>query len=297
MMREAIHVAELLAAMGAGLASGVYFAFSAFVMQGLKRLPAEDGIKAMNAINVAAVRPPLMVLLFGTAAMCLAVVVSLVVTWGSPTTRLAESGMTMSLAGAVVYILGAVLVTMERNVPLNRALAAATDASGRDDMEGLSARLGEVESCPDGDLRRRVRSAHFRRGASVGEAVDGATRHIRLHDARWSNGPLLAARLPGMQPGTGPQPELRQVDHPAERLPAEDVHVVMRHFLVAVRRRYWRSGDSRLGDARSWVILEMARDMAAISASLALAPKSWPPIDRRPWGSPAHAPWPGGGYR
>ena len=129
MMREAILVAELLAAAGAGLAGGVFFAFSAFVMQGLKRLPTEDGIKAMNAINIAAVRPPLMILLFGTAAVCAGVMVALIVQRGF-LTRLMEFGVALSLAGAVLYILGAVLVTMERNVPLNRALAEATDASG-----------------------------------------------------------------------------------------------------------------------------------------------------------------------
>src|SRR5262245_18157111 len=130
MMRDAILVAELLAALGAGLAGGVFFAFSAFVMRGLKRLPDQDGIAAMNAINVAAVRPPLMILLFGTAAVCRAVMVALIVTWGSHRIYLAESGAVLSLVGAVFYILGAVLVTMERNVPLNRALAEATDASG-----------------------------------------------------------------------------------------------------------------------------------------------------------------------
>jgi uncharacterized membrane protein len=130
MMRDAILVIELLAAVGAGLAGGVFFAFSTFVMRGLGNLPAADGIKAMNAINVAAVRPPLMILLFGTAAVCVGVIVALILTWGNHTTRLAESGVTLSLAGAILYVLGAVLVTRERNVPLNRALGAATDASG-----------------------------------------------------------------------------------------------------------------------------------------------------------------------
>jgi uncharacterized membrane protein len=129
MMREAILVAQLLAAAGAGLAGGVFFAFSAFVMPGLKRLPVEGGIRAMNVINAAAWRP-LMILLFGTAAVCLAVIASLIAMWGSYPIRLAETGATMGLAGAVFYILGAVLVTLERNVPLNRMLSAATDASG-----------------------------------------------------------------------------------------------------------------------------------------------------------------------
>jgi uncharacterized membrane protein len=129
-MHEAIIVAELLAAAGAGLADGVFFAFSAFVMQGLQRLPAADGVKAINAINIAAVRPPLMILLFGTAAVCVAVIASLIVTWANHMPRWAETGATLSLAGAVFYMLGTALVTMERSMPLSRMLAEATDASG-----------------------------------------------------------------------------------------------------------------------------------------------------------------------
>ena len=43
--------AEFIAALGCGLAAGVFFAFSSFVMQGLKDLPAADGIKAMMAVE------------------------------------------------------------------------------------------------------------------------------------------------------------------------------------------------------------------------------------------------------
>jgi uncharacterized membrane protein len=40
------------------------------------------------------------------------------------------AGLGAGLAGGVFFAFGAVLVTMGRNVPLNRALAEATDASG-----------------------------------------------------------------------------------------------------------------------------------------------------------------------
>ena len=45
----------LLAAVGCGLMAGVFSAFSTFVMKALARLPAHEGIAAMQSINVVAV--------------------------------------------------------------------------------------------------------------------------------------------------------------------------------------------------------------------------------------------------
>lgn len=119
-MREAILVVELLAAVGAGLAGGVFYAFSGFVMQGLARLPGTDGAKAMNAINVTAVKPPLMILLFGTAVLCMFVLVLAVFRGDQP-------GILTSALAALIYLTGAIAVTMLRNVPLNITLAKDAD--------------------------------------------------------------------------------------------------------------------------------------------------------------------------
>lgn len=54
---------------------GVFFAFSGFVLGGLARLPYQQGIKAMQSINVTATRPPLMLALFGSALLCAALIV------------------------------------------------------------------------------------------------------------------------------------------------------------------------------------------------------------------------------
>lgn len=70
-----------LAALGSGLAAGVFFAFSAFVMSGLARLPAPAGIAAMNAINVTAVTPMFMSLLFGTALFALVLGIVAMTNW------------------------------------------------------------------------------------------------------------------------------------------------------------------------------------------------------------------------
>ena len=71
----------LLAALGCATMAGVFFAFSAFVMKALARLPAAQGGAAMQAINVAAVTPTFMVALFGTAVACGALVLSAVFAW------------------------------------------------------------------------------------------------------------------------------------------------------------------------------------------------------------------------
>ena len=64
-MNSYLFVLTLLAALGCAMMAGVFFAFSAFVMKALARLPAQQGIGAMQAINVAAVTFAFMVTLFG----------------------------------------------------------------------------------------------------------------------------------------------------------------------------------------------------------------------------------------
>jgi uncharacterized membrane protein len=112
------------AALGGGLLAGVFFAFSAFVMSGLRRLPDPDGAAAMRSINVTAQRPPLMVALLGVSALCVAVMVRAVVTWSQP-------GAGWMLAGAVLTVAGAIGVTAVVNVPLNNRLEAGTVAWSR----------------------------------------------------------------------------------------------------------------------------------------------------------------------
>lgn len=66
----------LVAAMGASMVGSVFFGFSGFVMRALARLRPAQFIAAMQSINVVAVRPPLMIALFGTAVACLGLVAS-----------------------------------------------------------------------------------------------------------------------------------------------------------------------------------------------------------------------------
>lgn len=108
---------EFVTAAGCGLMAGVFFAFSTFVMKALARLPAEQGITAMQSINVAAVKSWFLVAFLGTSAACGLVVILALGRWGEPSAI-------FLLAGAAVFLVGSFLVTMIFNVPMNNALAS-----------------------------------------------------------------------------------------------------------------------------------------------------------------------------
>lgn len=110
--------------LGCGVVAGVFFAFSGFIMPALERLPAPRGTAAMQAINVTAVTPPLMIALFGSAVVCLAIGVEAVRSWGTP-------GAGLRLLAALLYLVGGVGVTIIFNVPRNNALAALDPESAQ----------------------------------------------------------------------------------------------------------------------------------------------------------------------
>jgi uncharacterized membrane protein len=116
MMDGYLFVLTLLAALGCGMMAGVFFAFSAFVMKALARLPAERGVAAMQAINVAAVTPAFMAALFGTAVACGALAVWAFFAWD-------ERFAPYLLVGSVLYLVGTILLTIAYHVPRNVALA------------------------------------------------------------------------------------------------------------------------------------------------------------------------------
>lgn len=112
-------VLVVAAAVATGLAGGVLYAFSAFVMAGLRRLEPAAGAAAMRSINVTAVRPPLMLLLGASVLLPAgAAVVGLV---GD------EPGAAWTVAGAVVALVGILGITGVGNVPLNDRLEVAAD--------------------------------------------------------------------------------------------------------------------------------------------------------------------------
>jgi uncharacterized membrane protein len=111
-----LFVLTLVTALACGLVAGFFFAFSACVMKSLARLPASQGLAAMQSINVAVINPFVMSALFGTALACAVLVVAAVVEWGEPYA-------VYLLVGGAVYLVGVVLLTIVYHVPRNDALA------------------------------------------------------------------------------------------------------------------------------------------------------------------------------
>jgi uncharacterized membrane protein len=121
-IKPIVWVATALAALGAGLIGGVFFAFSSFVMKALARLPAPQAIAAMQSINIAVINPLFMSAFLGTAACCVFLAIYSL-------KSLQQSDSLCLLAGSLLYLFGSLLTTMIFNVPLNDALAQANPAS------------------------------------------------------------------------------------------------------------------------------------------------------------------------
>lgn len=121
-MSRAMQAVTVATALGCGLSAGVFFAFSSFVMSGLKGIPHTQGIAAMQSINRTAVGPLFMTVLFGSALACAGLVVWAATHWDAPAAR-------WLLAAAVLFLLGAIVVTGAGNVPLNDRLEALDPAS------------------------------------------------------------------------------------------------------------------------------------------------------------------------
>jgi uncharacterized membrane protein len=117
-----VFVLTFVSALGCGLIAGVFFAFSAFVMKSLARLPPPQGIAAMQSINVVVINPLFMLAFLGTALTCLILAVASLLRWN-------QAGSAYLLAGSLLYLVGTILVTMVFNVPRNDALAAVDPAS------------------------------------------------------------------------------------------------------------------------------------------------------------------------
>ncbi|NOU96748.1 DUF1772 domain-containing protein [Paenibacillus sp. LMG 31456] len=114
-------------ALGSGLIAGIFFAFSVFVMAALSRLPAAQGIAAMQSINVVILNTVFVVVFIGTALASVILAITSFFRWG-------EAGATYLLAGSLIYLIGSFMVTLVFNVPLNDALAAVdpNSADGAD---------------------------------------------------------------------------------------------------------------------------------------------------------------------
>ena len=117
MLKGIFDTMTFTAAISSALVAGVFFAFSNFVMAGLGRIKPDEGIAAMNSINITVINPLFMLALFGTGLLCLVLAASAFTSWEL-------IGGKLTLIGSTIYLIGCVGVTMFFNVPLNNALAA-----------------------------------------------------------------------------------------------------------------------------------------------------------------------------
>src|SRR4051812_49150584 len=119
-IEHALLALTFICAVGSGLIAGVFYAFSTFVMRSLSRLPAREGIAAMQSINIGVINPAFLGVFLGTAITCVATIFCAIVRWESPRSI-------YLVVGALLYIVGTFGVTMFGNVPLNNALAKLRD--------------------------------------------------------------------------------------------------------------------------------------------------------------------------
>ena len=112
----------LAAAVGSLVVGGIFYGFSAITMPGLERLPEAHGVAAMQQINVAAPRAPLLLVMGGAALACAVLIAWAIATWSEPHAK-------WLVVGAVLYLAGAIVVTGTQNVPLNDALESVDPAS------------------------------------------------------------------------------------------------------------------------------------------------------------------------
>ena len=110
------------AAISSGLVSGVFLAFSSFIMPAFARIAPGQGIAAMNSINITVINPLFMSLLFGTALIGLLLFVGSVA-------HLEQQRHLFIMVASVLYVVGCAVVTMGWNVPLNNALAGVVEGS------------------------------------------------------------------------------------------------------------------------------------------------------------------------
>jgi uncharacterized membrane protein len=114
---------EILAIVGSGLTAGIFYAFSTFVMAALARIPPDQGIAAMNSINITVINPWFMTVFLGTPVICAILFVMALLKWSEPSSA-------VILAASLIYVAGSLVVTMVFNVPLNDELARVTSATG-----------------------------------------------------------------------------------------------------------------------------------------------------------------------
>jgi len=114
----------VIAIVGAGIITGLLFAFSNFIMRALADLPNDKGMLTMQRVNKAIINPVFLLLFFGTPILCSIIVMNSLLQFDI-------SNHMQLLLGALAYLIGPFGITVMFNVPLNNQLAK-TDPSDAD---------------------------------------------------------------------------------------------------------------------------------------------------------------------
>jgi uncharacterized membrane protein len=112
----------MLACVGTGLNGGVFFIFSNTCMRAFDALPAAGAVAAMNSINRVILNPGFFLAFFGTALVCLVLLVG-------------QIDRPLIVAASSAYLAGCIGVTMVCNVPLNEKLQKVTPSAPEADTQ------------------------------------------------------------------------------------------------------------------------------------------------------------------
>ena len=180
-MISVVRTLTQVAAAGAGLSVGVFFAFSSSSCRHSGVYPHRRGIAAMQAINRQAPSPLFMTALFGTAAVCVLAAVGAL-------GRLAEPWAAYVLVAAALYLVVS-LLTVVYHVPRDGALAVVDSPRSRcgGRVEDLSPRVDGLEPPADTPATRQRHRVH----------PQPASRQVL--GPKISGRPITAERGPGCQ--------------------------------------------------------------------------------------------------
>ncbi len=106
---------SVLCALWFALMAGFFFAFSTTTMPALAQVSPQSGLLAMQAINETVSNPGF------AAGFWVAIVLAVIGLFAAILRR--PAGWRYLMAGCLIYIVGAFMVTAVGNVPLNQALA------------------------------------------------------------------------------------------------------------------------------------------------------------------------------
>ena len=97
-----------------GFIGGVYFTFSFFVMQSLKKTSASNAIRTMNTINLVILKSPFMLLCFFSSFIALILFLE---------NLILNKLISVEGFASLIFIVGMFICTATKNVPLNNKLA------------------------------------------------------------------------------------------------------------------------------------------------------------------------------